>query len=85
MAHSCPRCGQPVQRGYNAGTQLAAGLIGALFYAAFGSFQCKGCGKIVQSEFPADVRTKIALQSVLMVLGAIALAGFCLWLMSEQK
>ena len=41
MAHQCPRCGEPVERGYSSTAQAAAGLVGALFYAAFGAFECK--------------------------------------------
>ena len=52
---------------------MAAGLVGALFYAAFGSFQCSKCGKIARSEFPPEDRSKMAVGSILMVVGAIAL------------
>lgn len=34
MAYQCPRCGDPVQRAYSDSAQMAAGLVGALFYAA---------------------------------------------------
>ncbi len=60
MAYQCPGCGQPVRRGYSRTAQHTAGLIGALFYAAFGSFQCAKCGTVARSEFPAEVRTRMA-------------------------
>ena len=82
MAYKCPRCGEPVQRGYSGGAQMAAGLVGALFYAAFGAFQCKKCGKIAKSEFPADDRNKMALGTSVMVIAAIALLVLCIWLIS---
>lgn len=82
MAYQCPRCGEAVQRGYSSGAQQAAGLVGALFYAALGSFQCAKCGKIPRKEFPPEDRTKMTTASFLMVIGAIALAIFVLWLTS---
>jgi predicted RNA-binding Zn-ribbon protein involved in translation (DUF1610 family) len=74
MAYKCPRCGSDVQRGTSSSAQVAAGLIGALFYAAFGAFQCKKCGKIEKHEFPAEDRSKMAVGSTVMVIGAIILA-----------
>ena len=73
MAHQCPHCGGPVQRGYSAGAQHAAGLAGALFYAAFSSFECKNCGKVPFRAFPPDVRSKIIVMSMFLIILAIAL------------
>jgi len=73
MAYKCPRCGGPVQRGSGVGASAAGGLVGALFYAAFGAFQCPKCGKIPRREFPSEVRGKMAMGSLLMILVAIAL------------
>ncbi|MBT3200826.1 MAG: hypothetical protein HN350_13025 [Phycisphaerales bacterium] len=73
MAYKCPRCGEPVQRGHSRGAQMAGGLVGALFYAAFGSFQCEGCGKIPGNEFPAEDRSKMRVGSLMLVGGAIVL------------
>jgi len=84
MAYQCPRCGQPVRRGYSRTAQHTAGLIGALFYAAFGSFQCVKCGAVASSEFPAEVRTRMATGSFLMAFGGIVLIGFVLWLASKR-
>jgi hypothetical protein len=74
MAYQCPRCGGPVQRGASAAAGLAGGAVGALLYAAFGSFQCKSCGPIPRSEFPPEVQTK-------MTLGALALIGIAVVLL----
>lgn len=74
MAYKCPRCGEDVSRGYSASAQSSAGLFGALFYAAFGAFGCKNCGKLPRSEFPGNVQAKMALGSLMIVLVAIAIA-----------
>ncbi len=50
---------------------MTAGLVGALFYAAFGAFSCAKCGKIVRSEFPREDRTKMALGSMAIAASAI--------------
>ena len=85
MAYTCPRCGEVVQRGYSGGAQAAAGLVGALFYAAFGSFECKKCGKISRSEFPPEVRSKMAIWSFVMVVIAVAIAVGVLALIGEMN
>jgi hypothetical protein len=59
-------------------------LVGALFYAAFGSFVCKQCGKIKRSEFPPEVRQKMMLGSLAMVGGAILILIVVLWLVSQM-
>jgi hypothetical protein len=74
MAYQCPRCGQPVQRGASPAAGLAGGAVGALLYAAFGSFQCKTCGPIPKKEFPPEVQTK-------MTLGTLALVGIAIVLL----
>ena len=84
MAYECPRCGQPVRRGYSRTAQHVAGLIGALFYAAVGPFQCATCGTVAAREFPPEVRTRMVMGSFLMVLGAIVLIGFILWIWSKM-
>jgi hypothetical protein len=82
MAYACPRCGKPVKRGENKVAGFTGGLAGALLAAAFGSFQCAGCGKIPTKEFPAEVRSKARLGSLAMVIGALLLIVFVFWLMS---
>jgi hypothetical protein len=52
---------------------MTAGLVGALFYAAFGSLQCKQCGKIPRTEFSPEVQGKLMAQTTAMVVGAVAL------------
>jgi hypothetical protein len=71
MAYKCPRCGGNVSRGYSGATQMAAGLVGALFYAAFGSFRCAKCGKIPKDEFSQEDREKMTRGTVLLVVGGV--------------
>jgi len=73
MAYQCPRCGDSVSRNYNRTAQMAGGLVGALFVAAFGSFGCKKCGKIPRGEFPTEVRNRMMLGSVGLIVGAVVL------------
>jgi hypothetical protein len=73
MAYQCPRCGADVQRGSNSGAAIAGGLVGALLYSAFGSFECKKCGKIPSEEFPPEVRQQMVLGSIGLMVGAIVL------------
>ena len=73
MAYKCPRCGDPVSRGYSTTAQIAGGLVGALFVAAFGSFGCKKCGKIPRSEFPPDIKQRMMLGSLGLIAGAVVL------------
>ena len=80
MSYKCPRCGEPVHRGYNRGAQMTAGLIGAAFYAAFGSFVCKKCGKIAKEEFSPEERRKMTNGTILLVIGGLALIGLVIWL-----
>jgi hypothetical protein len=73
MAYNCPRCGQPVKRKGSAVAGATGGLVGALLGSAFGGFECENCGKIARKEFPPEVRQKMMLTSVLLIVGAIAL------------
>jgi hypothetical protein len=84
MAYQCPRCGGNVQRGYSKKAQVAAGLVGALFYAAFGPLQCQHCGEIPRDEFPTTDRTKMASMTFLMVAGGVALSILGLWLVFSK-
>jgi hypothetical protein len=52
---------------------MAGGAVGALLYAAFGSFQCKKCGRIAKREFPPEVQRQMMLGSVGIVVGAVVL------------
>lgn len=80
MASQCPRCGGKVQRGSSTAATAGAGLVGALFYAAFGSLQCPKCGKIARREFPPEERTKMLLGSMAMVAGALVILAIVVWL-----
>ena len=73
MAYQCPRCGGDVQRGSNAAAGMAGGAVGALLYAAFGSFQCKKCGPIPKREFPPEVQQQMTLVSMGLIVGAVVL------------
>jgi purine-cytosine permease-like protein len=73
MAYQCPRCGDKVSRKYSSTAQMAGGLVGALFVAAFGSFGCKRCGKIPRSEFPQEVRSRMLMGSLGLIVGAFVL------------
>jgi hypothetical protein len=84
MAHKCPRCGSPVQRGYSSSAQATAGLVGAMFYAAFGAFECKKCGKIARSEFPPKIQVQMALISLLLIIVAIVVAIGAIWLINNK-
>jgi DNA-directed RNA polymerase subunit RPC12/RpoP len=80
MAYKCPRCGEPVQRGTSSSAAMSAGLVGAMFYAAFGSFQCKNCGKLRRSEFPVEDRSSMLFGSFALIFGAVLLVALVLWL-----
>jgi hypothetical protein len=84
MANLCPRCGGPVSRTTSTGAQVAAGLVGLMFAAAFGPMTCAKCGKIPMSEFPSDVRTKLIATSAALVVGALLLLGLVLALISNK-
>ena len=71
-----------VSRRYSGRARAAVGSVRALFYAAFGAFECKKRGKIPRSEFPSGVQAKMAVGNLIMVIvaiyiaiGAIALLG----------
>lgn len=73
MAYNCPRCGEQVQRKSSIVAGATGGVVGALLGAAFGGFECASCGKIPRKEFSPEVRNKMLLNSVLMVVGAVVL------------
>jgi DNA-directed RNA polymerase subunit RPC12/RpoP len=73
MAYQCPRCGEAVERISNSTAAVAGGAVGALLASAFGSFQCKKCGKIAKREFPPDVQQKMTMGSIAIVGIAVAL------------
>ncbi|MGV3619362.1 MAG: hypothetical protein ACO1OB_01020 [Archangium sp.] len=73
MAYPCPKCGGPTERSSSRTAQAAGGLVGALLYMAFAGFNCVKCGALERSAFPDEVRSKMMLNSVLMIFGAIVL------------
>jgi len=73
MAYTCPRCGQNVARASNTSAAVAGGLVGALIYGAFGSFECGQCGPIPKEEFPPEVQSKMTAGSAAMIAGAVVL------------
>ena len=81
MAYDCPRCGGAVQRGTSTTAGFAGGAVGALLYSAFGSFQCKKCGRIAKREFAADVQRQMTLGSVTIVVVALVLLIGAIWLL----
>ena len=85
MAYKCPRCGGDAQRGYSGSAQMTAGLVGALFYAAFGSFECKKCGKIPRGEFPAEDRAKMTRGTIFLCLGGVVLAVVVIALIASMN
>ena len=64
---------------------MAAGLVGALFYAAFGAFECKKCGKVPRREFSSNVQIKMAMGTLLLIGAAIALAIGVFALMDNMR
>lgn len=74
MAHKCPRCGQPVKRGFSRSAHITGGIVGSILYAAFGGFECIKCGRIERNEFSEEVRQKMTYVTWLLVAGAVAVA-----------
>ena len=62
-----------MQRVGNSAAGATGGLVGVLLATAFASFHCAQHGAIARSQFPPEVRSKMMLNSVLMVIGAIVL------------
>ena len=85
MAYQCPRCGGPVQRGASTTAHVAGGMVGALLYAAFGSFRCKKCGSIEKREFSPEVQQKMMLGSFALIGGAVILLALVVSLLFWLK
>ena len=86
MAYQCPRCGGFVQRGSSKTAGVAAGLVGQMIFAAFGSFQCRNCGPIAMDEFPTHVQNRMTLGSIVLVITATALfAGVIMLLITLRR
>ena len=81
MAYECPRCGQSVKRGRSNVAQIGGGVVGAMVYAAFESFQCEKCGKIARKEFSIADQDRMMRGSIALAVGALVLLGFVVWLL----
>jgi hypothetical protein len=71
--YSCPTCGSVLSRQSNSAAGATGGLVGALLALAFASYHCAQHGKIARSQFPAEVRSQLLLNTLLLVFGAIGL------------
>lgn len=80
---ACPHCGQKVRRSFNADVQKWAGLVGVLFAAAFGGFECDNCGTVARRDFAPPALLKMTITSLLFVLLAVVLIVFIIWLSVE--
>lgn len=76
----CPHCGTKVSRTHSESAQKWAGLAGAMFSMAFGSFYCPNCGEIPRRDFPAKTQMRMAGGSIALIISAIALFFLCVWL-----
>jgi hypothetical protein len=84
MAYPCPHCSQPVRRCGSEGVLWHHGVTAMLFCWALADFECPRCGKILQEEFPPEVRSQMSRGSYgLVAVGAgvaaaaAALGLFC--------
>jgi DNA-directed RNA polymerase subunit RPC12/RpoP len=82
MAYQCPRCGQEVEQNSNRLALVLGGVVGAMLFSAFASYNCWQCGPIAKEEFPAEVRSKMAVGTVALVVGAVVLAGLAILLIA---
>lgn len=71
MAYKCPKCGDPVQTNFRYVLPYSRILLLSLLRGVFSSYQCKKCGKIKRSEFPPEVRIRMNVVSMLVVVGVI--------------
>ena len=68
----CPKCGVRLSKMHS-----ASGMgLGFIFTKALEPYECKHCGIIRRSDFPADQRKKMLLRSIVMgVIGLIVIAA----------
>ena len=78
MSYPCPKCGGTAQRGSSSTAQHAAGLVGALIYAAFAPFSCVKCGKLARGDFSEEHQAQMTRNSVLMGVGGLAVLAAAL-------
>ena len=82
MIHKCPRCSESLYRSTSDTANLTGGLIGALFYGAFGSLECKYCGKIPYKSFPFKTKILIGINSGFVIVVAVVLLISLFWLIN---
>lgn len=82
--YTCPRCGGTASRKRNQRVQAMTGIMGSLFYAAFGPITCEKCGKVPRSEFSASDRRRMFFSSVAFSIPALALVVVLLALLSRS-
>jgi hypothetical protein len=70
--YSCPTCGNALTRQSNNAAGAAGGLVGVLLSFAFASYHCAQHGQIARSQFPAEVRSKMLINTLLLTFAAVA-------------
>lgn len=71
--YTCPTCNTALTRESNAAAGATGGLVGALLGIAFASYHCATHGKIARAQFPPEVRSKMMMNTVMLVVGALVL------------
>lgn len=71
--YQCPTCNTALTRESNAAAGATGGLVGALLGLAFASYHCTTHGKIARAQFPPEVRSKMLMNTMLLVVGAVVL------------
>lgn len=71
--YSCPTCGSALTRQSNSAAGATGGLVGVMLSVAFASYHCTQHGKIDRSQFPSEVRTRMMINTLALIFGAIVL------------
>lgn len=71
--YTCPTCNGALTRQSNAAAGATGGLVGALLGLAFASYHCASHGQIARAQFPDEVRSKMLMNTVMLVVGALVL------------
>lgn len=71
--YTCPTCGNALTRQSNNAAGATGGLVGVLLSIAFASYHCAQHGQIARSQFPGEVRTKMMLNTLLLIGAAVVL------------
>ena len=83
--YSCPECGARVHRATSDTTQRWFGVVGLLFYMAFGSFYCERCGEMRRREFPFADQVRMFFGTLSLLGFAVVLLIFLLWLVGTTS